>query len=432
MEDAPPIEGDPIELIREELRTIGTITMRSDVPIGVGLSSGIDSSAIAVMAKTHASQPVSAFSVGYEGRSWQDETGPAEEFARFLGLPFHRVLLSVDRVVREFPEVCLRRDEPIVDIAGSNIFALMRLAKDHDVPVLLSGQGGDELFWGYKWARDAVDASERKARRLRGSAGFLDYIRPTVPPLSLFGLANWLESLAGFRSGIAAWRDDVRTHPHQMVFWNQRWEYKAAAKKAKAVFGERLLAATLSPAAAFTGEEYWANLQNSVAERLCSTYLRSNGLLQTDRLGMACSVEGRVPFVDYKLVELVFGLRRYISDRHLGHKEWLKSAFRGTVPEEIFRRRKRGFTPPWRSWAPALMRAYGPDLEGGELVSAGVLSSRAVPELRSTFDALGRPTSLAFESLVLEQWARGVRSLSMAAQSKWQGEPNLSGSRRLC
>ncbi len=430
MEDAPPIEGDPIELIREELRTIGTITMRSDVPIGIGLSSGIDSSAIAVMAKTHASQPVSAFSVGYEGRSWQDETGPAEEFARFLGLPFHKVLLSVDRVVREFPEVCLRRDEPIVDIAGSNIFALMRLAKDHDVPVLLSGQGADEIFWGYKWARDAVDASERKARRLRGSAGFLDYMRPTLPPLSLFGLANWLESLAGFRSGIAAWRDDVRTPPHQLVFWNQRWEYKSAAKKARAVFGDRLLDATLSPAAPFTGKDYWANLQQSLTERLCSTYLRSNGLVQMDRLGMACSVEGRAPFVDYRLVELVFGLRRYISDRHLGHKEWLKAAFRGTVPEEIFQRRKRGFTPPWRSWAPALMRAYGPDLEGGELVSAGVLSSRAVPKLRSTFDAFGRPTSLAFESLVLEQWARGVRSLSVAAQSKWQGEPDLSGSQR--
>jgi hypothetical protein len=77
------------------------------------------------------------------------------------------------------------------------------------------------------------------------------------------------------------------------------------------------------------------------------------------------------------------------------------------------------------------MRAYGPDLVGGELVSAGVLSSRAVPKLRSTLDAFGRPTSLAFESLVLEQWAGGVRSLSIAAQSKKQGQPNLSGSRRL-
>ena len=430
MEDAPPIEGDPIELIREELQTIGTITMRSDVPIGVGLSSGIDSSAIAVMAKTHATQAVSAFSVGYEGRSWQDETGPAEEFARYLGMPFHKVLLSVDRVVREFPEVCLRRDEPIVDIAGSNIFALMRLARDHNVPVLLSGQGGDELFWGYQWARDAVDASERKAKRLRGGAGFLDYIRPTSPPLSLFGLANWLESAAGLRSGIARWRNDGSTSPHQLVFWDQRWEYQSAAKKAKAVFGERLLAATLSPADAFTGEKYWADVPNSVAERLCSTYLRSNGLLQTDRLGMACSIEGRVPFVDYRLVELVFGLRRYLSDRHLGHKEWLKAAFRGTVPEEVFRRRKRGFTPPWRSWAPALMSAYGPDLEGGELVSAGVLSPRAITGLRSSFDGMGRPTSLAFESLVLEQWARGMRSLAMDAQSSRHGEPDLSGSRR--
>jgi asparagine synthase (glutamine-hydrolysing) len=431
MEDAPPVDGDPVELIRNEIRRIGEITMRSDVPIGVGLSAGIDSSAIAVLAKVHASQPVSAFSVGYEGATWQDETRLAQEFAKYLGLPFNKVTLSVDRIVREFPEVCIRRDEPIVDIAGSSMFALMRLARDHDVPVLLSGQGGDELFWGYQWARDAVMASERKARRLRGDAGLLEYLRLAVPPLSLFGIANWLESGAGLGAGFSRWRVDGKNSPSQLVFWDSRWEYRAAARRARSVFGDRLLGSTVSPAFPFTDSRFWEDIPGSVTERLCSTYLRSNGLTQTDRLSMSCSVEGRVPFVDHRLVELVFGLRKSRSDFGLGPKAWLKAAFRDTVPEAVFRRRKRGFSPPWRSWAPALMRAYGADLESGELVTSGLLAPTAPRELRSAFDFLGRPTSLAFESLVLEQWARGFRAKARGLDTRWRGEPDLSGSRRV-
>ena len=138
LEDAPPIEGDAIEIIRNEIKKIGEITMRSDVPIGIGLSAGIDSSAIAALAKKHAKQPITAFSIGYSGKAWQDESFMAEDFAHELGIPFHRAVLDVERVVREFPEMCLRRDEPIADLAGSSIYALMRLSREHNVPVLLS------------------------------------------------------------------------------------------------------------------------------------------------------------------------------------------------------------------------------------------------------------------------------------------------------
>ena len=430
MGDAPAVYGDPVELIREELRTVGTITMRSDVPVGVGLSSGVDSSAIAVMARAHASQPVSAFSVGYEGLTWQDETAQAEQFAEHLGMPFHRVRINVERVVREFPEVCLRRDDPIADIAGSNVYALMRLAREHDVPVLLSGLGGDELFWGYSWFRDSVEATIRKRCLLEGRSGVLDYLQPRMPPMSLAGMANWLQAGGGLLSGLSRWRNDARAPADRLVFWDNQGEYSAVERVAPSLFGDAMHATGMDPASPFTGPAFWSDLPNSMVELLCSTYLRCNGLGQTDRLSMACSVEGRVPFVDYRLAELVVGLRKSGSDRQLGHKAWLKAAFRGLVPESVFERPKRGFSPPWRRWSVALMRAYGPDLEGGELVSSGILCPAAAAWLRSPFDRLGRPRPMAFSSLVLEQWARGMRMLSLASSAGRNGEPDLGGVRR--
>jgi asparagine synthase (glutamine-hydrolysing) len=166
-----------------------------------------------------------------------------------------------------------------------------------------------------------------------------------------------------------------------------------------------------------------------MTERLCSTYLRANGLNQTDRLSMACSVEARVPLVDYRLAEVVVGLRRHHDDLKLGHKAWLKSVFRDTVPPFVMERRKRGFTPPWRAWTRALMDTYGPEMSKGVLVSEGLIREDAVASLVRGFDALKRPMPFAMESLVLEQWARGMRSMSNGVRRVRDAEPDLAGSR---
>ncbi|MEN9642849.1 MAG: hypothetical protein RIR77_2038 [Planctomycetota bacterium] len=430
LEDAPPIEGDPVARIREEIETIGRITMRSDMPIGVGLSSGIDSSAIAVMAKQHADRPITAFSVGFKGSTWQDESGQAEEFAKHLGVDFYRVKLAVDRVVSEFPEVCIRRDDPVVDMAGSNIYALMRLARDHDVPVLLSGLGGDELFWGYAWHRRAVQACRRKSALRRGDAGLIDYLSVSAPPISITGLINWCASGAGVLSGVQQWSRDRSSDPQRLVFWDSIREFKLAERLSARVFGERLSECRASPASIFTGSQYWDSIPIAMTERLCSTYLRSNGLNQTDRLSMACSVEARVPLVDYRLAEVVVGLRRHHDDLKLGHKAWLKAVFRDTVPAFVMGRRKRGFTPPWRTWTRELMSTYGGDLHNGVLVAEGMLRENAVPLLRCGLDTLKRPVPFSMESLVLEQWARGMQSMSNKVQPQYL-EPNLPRSRIL-
>jgi asparagine synthase (glutamine-hydrolysing) len=429
LEDSPPIEGNPVARIREEIETIGRITMRSDVPVGIGLSSGIDSSAIAVMAQRHADQPVTAFSVGFEGKTWQDESGLAEEFAKHLGIDFYSVKLDVDRVVREFPHVCVRRDDPVADMAGSNIYALMRLSRDHGVRVLFSGLGGDELFWGYQWHRRATLASERKRNMLRGEVGLIDYLCLQAPPISITGLINWCISGAGLISGIQQRHRDRSSDPTRLVFWDNFREFRSAEKFSGRVFGDRLRGCQDSPASIFTGHQFWDSIRIAMTERLCSTYLRANGLNQTDRLSMACSVEARMPLVDYRLAEVVIGLRRHHDDLRLGHKAWLKEVFRENVPPFVMARKKRGFSTPWRTWTRALMAAYGSDMSRGVLVSNGILRQDAVGSLVGGFDALRRPMPFAMESLVLEQWARGMSEMAEGVRRCPDAEPELSSSR---
>jgi asparagine synthase (glutamine-hydrolysing) len=430
LEDAPPIHDEPVERLKAEIDAIGRIIVRSDVPVGVGLSGGIDSSAVAALAKKHSSRPVMGFTIGYEGWAWQDERAMAREFADFLGIPLHELRLGVEEVVREFPEMCLRRDEPLSDWSGSGFYSLYRLARDHGVPVLLTGLGGDELFWGYEWVREAVAANRRKQRMQEDGGGLLDYLRVHPPPLSLAGAAYWLEDGAGLIRGFHDWRRDSRTSPERMVFWDERPEFRYSERSLHRVAGAAIAEASLSAAWPFTGTELWPALEISMTRLICDTFLRSNGLVMGDRLSMASSVEARVPLVDYRLAELVVGLRKAKSDLPLGHKAWLKQALADLVPPFVFRRRKRGFTPPWRQWTIALMNRYGETMSRGVLVDRGIIAPKAAEDFRAAFDWMGRAKPLALPTLVLEQWARGLLALERTAkdlQSRHAGEPELTG-----
>jgi asparagine synthase (glutamine-hydrolysing) len=421
---APPLAGDPVEVIRGELDLMSRIVMRSDRPVAVGLSAGIDSSAIAVFAKKFASQQVGCISIGYEGRAFQDESGLAADFARDLGLRHFRVQLSADQIVRDFPAMCLRRDEPIADIAGSSIYALAGASHDLGFPVLFSGLGGDELFWGYEWHRRCVLQSAVLRRALAGDASLRDYLSLQRPPVSYVGLLKWLRDGGGVLSGLRQRRRDLGCAPDQLHFWDMTEEFRNADAKLPGIAGPALAAATCEASRHFRGSHLWADLGVSLTDLICSTYLRSNGLAQTDRLFMSRSVESRVPFADARLAEVVVGLRKANPDHEMPSKTWLKRALKGVVPEGVMGRRKRGFTPPWRSWTSKLMSTYGEQLASGLLVEHGVINRGATERLRRGVDGLGRPIPLAFPSLVLEQWYRGIRTTRRPSRPS-TGEPVL-------
>ena len=414
MLDAPAIEGDPVTRVREELERVASLVIRADVPVGVALSGGLDSSAVAALAARAHGAGLAAFSVGYEGTPESDERADAAECARQLGLPLHAVALRTDDMVDEFPAMVRERGDPIADIAGFGHRAVMRLAREHGVPVLLTGYGGDELFWGYPWARHAVAATlARRASRARGFP-LADYLHLTrLPRLNRVLLAEWLADAAGIRSSLAHRARDRAAPADAPVFYELSHEYPLAARRARGLYGRafRESLGAHHPSELFRSAATRADL--AVMDRLFATFLRSVGFAQGDRLAMAQGVEPRLPLVDAGLVETVVGLHKARPDGSLPEpKAWLREAVRGIVPDVVFARPKRGFTPPVFPWHQALMRRYGALVRDGELVARGVLTPQAAEALAAQEIPAHGWGPLAFCALVLEVWCREMRALA--------------------
>jgi hypothetical protein len=221
MLDAEPIEADPVTTIRQELDRVSEIVIRSDVPVGVALSGGLDSSIITTLAAKKYPGTMHAISIGYPGRPWQDERSDAKELADHLGLPFHEIELSDEQMIESLPRIMCERDDPIGDLSGSSYYFVLKKARELNVPVMLSGHGGDELFWGYGWVRRALEATERKQRSLHnGSTGLRDYLTFERPPLSYSGGVRWLSSWGGLRTGLQQYRRDRTDPADRMVFYD--------------------------------------------------------------------------------------------------------------------------------------------------------------------------------------------------------------------
>lgn len=412
MNDAPPLEGEPGVFIRERLDEVSAIALRSDVPVGVALSGGLDSSAVAAFAARARPGALHAFGVGYKGRPESDERADAQDLARHLRLPFHEVELDTREVVDFFPELNYWRDDPVADYAGHGYYSVMKLARERGVPVVLQGQGGDELFWGYPQLRQAaLEAILKKSsagKRLPNAVAA--YVSLAAPAdLSRQSLSAWTRDLGGLRSGLRLLRSH-RASPGRMPFYDLSPDFDAAAREARSLYGERFTEQLGGADACelFTFGQPWPNVEVTLTRLVCATYLRENGITQGDRLGMASSVEMRLPLIDHKLVETIIGLRKTRSDVSLPPKTWLRDAVRDLLPARVLDRPKRGFAPPTREWHDALFAAYGDQLRDGYLMQTGVLRPESAARLARGEFPEGLTSPLSFKALVLEQWCRAM------------------------
>jgi len=414
MEDAQPLEGKPKDLIRQKLEEVSELIVRSDVPVGVALSGGLDSSVVAAFAARK--QPaLCAFSVGYAGRPEPDERADAEAFARFLNVPFFDVELDTQTIVDFFPKLNYWRDDPIADISGFGYYAVMRLAREHGVPVLLQGQGGDELFWGYPQVREAYVETLKKAALSRNplSQALLQSLTLNFPKnRSLGSVAAWARDFGGVHSGRENVRRRLKTLD-RIVFYDRSLDFMQASAQVQLSYSpgfvEQIDDDDANSLFAFSVD--CNSFETTLTALVCATYLRENGITQGDRLGMASSVEMRLPLVDYKFVETVIGLRKKQSDAGLPPKHWLKEAVRDVLPDWVLNRPKRGFAPPTHEWHNALFAAYGDSLRDGYLVQSDVLSRESGLHLAKGEFPAEATSPLSFKALVLEQWCRQMQSI---------------------
>ena len=416
--EAPPLTGDPPTRVREALESAVEMTLRSDAPVAIGLSGGLDSSAIAALAarKDH---DLRAFTVGYPGAFAFDERAEARALSESLGIPWYSVELRTDDLVSFFPQLVAAIDEPIADMAAYGHYAVARLAAEHGVKVLLTGIGGDELFFGYGWTRDALRLSKWKLA-LEGRGGGPGRLHARLSR-ALLGSPTLLRALVNHRlprawiAGVDRFLDAGRLdldHPDDWVFYQLDYNFAPADSFVSAVYADafrhrvppRASYRLMRGLRGFTGDP-----QIAIAGLLFDSWLTSNCLALGDRVSMASSVEVRVPMLDANLIETVVGFwKSGRTEDSEGHKVWFREAVRDLLPPGVAERPKRGFLTPTLEWMEAINARYADDLADGVLVASGVVDPDRLRRWLAGAPPGVQKEFFRYKLTLLETWHRTV------------------------
>lgn len=347
-------EQEIAERLLSELRTAVRYRKVSDVPVGVFLSGGIDSSTNTALFSEGETRPVKTFSIGYDAHydSNPSELRYARLVAEHFGAEYHEKLLTMHDLIDFMPRMVELQDEPIADPVCMPVYYVSKLAREHGVVVCQVGEGADELFWGYpkwKWLLKLQQLDDLPIPRLLKRAGLK---ARALAGKELDFPSEWL------RRGTVG----------QPIFWG-------GAEGFGEIHKQRLLGARLR--SKFLGRTSWEALA-PIRERFESkawetshlnwmTYLDLNLrlpellLMRVDKMTMGVSLEGRVPFLDHKFVELAMSVPTAVKTRGGNLKHILKKAVRGVIPDEIIDRPKQGFGVPTIEWFDRQFGAYARD-----------------------------------------------------------------------
>lgn len=336
-------EDEIAERVLSELKTAVNLRKVSDVPVGIFLSGGIDSSTNAALFSEGGTRPVKTFSIGYEGEyeSYQNELGYARLAAEHCGAEYHQQLLTIDDLISFLPQLVYLQDEPIADPVCIPVYYVSKLAKDNGVTVCQVGEGADELFGGYGYWN-----MMNRLQKLNGLP-----VPRMAKKLGLRGLSS-MNRTYGFDY---EWlRRGALGLP---IFWGGAESYTHQRKKSLV---------PLRLYERFSNEGSWESIkpiydrfqQKAVDKSYLNwmSYLDLNNrlpellLMRIDKMSMASSLEARVPFLDHKFVELAMSIPSDLKIRRGVGKYILRKAVRNTIPNAIIDRKKQGFGLPLQDW----------------------------------------------------------------------------------
>jgi asparagine synthase (glutamine-hydrolysing) len=389
--DVPAFEPDPRseqELIaecRSRIEESVRLRLMSDVPLGMFLSGGLDSSLIAALMKRMVSGPVMTFAVGYAETAYS-ELGYARHVAEHLGTSHHEVLVSMDDFFGALPQMIWHEDEPITFSSSVPLYFVSKLAAEH-VKVVLTGEGSDELFAGYERYRYHL-INERMM-------GVYRYF-PKALQTSIRGFIGSSDLLsATFRRKLL----------HTVLGKGDRLEelyldnfYCAFEQKDYARLVSHNGLGNASPYSNFMG--HWdSRPQSSTLARMLysdqKTYLVEL-LMKQDQMSMAASIESRVPFLDHNFVEFAARVPDSLKLHGNTAKYILKKAVADLLPPEIIYRTKMGFPTPVRRWfrepaaRPLLDRLRDPNGFLAAYIDRHVLDSLLERHISGAVDATDR------------------------------------------
>jgi asparagine synthase (glutamine-hydrolysing) len=333
-------DGDVVARFRDLLEDAVRVRLMSDVPLGMFLSGGLDSSAIAALMARMIDRPLRTFSVAFSHRAYS-ELDYAREVATAIGAEAHEVVIDDRDFFAALPRLVWHEDEPIAHPSSVPLYFVSQLARQH-VKVVLTGEGSDELLAGYgKYPRALVNWRAAAAYNVV-PASVRDWIAQRVIPR----LPRRAARLAR-RSFLA-----VRRTPEAMFLDN----FAAIGLARQRDLLSAACATGATDAQAYAASRAYFDRPPSHAsflDRLLYTDLKTylvELLMKQDQMSMAASIESRVPFLDHHLVEFAAALPPRFKLRGLTTKWILREAARDVLPASILTRRKMGFPVPFAHW----------------------------------------------------------------------------------
>jgi asparagine synthase (glutamine-hydrolysing) len=386
--------------VRDTLERAVRKELVSDVPLGVLLSGGIDSSAVAALAARHVGGPLRTFSIGFEDASF-DESSHARRMAAVLGSEHHEAVFDTRAVLDGVASLPPLLDEPFADASLLPTAMLARFTRD-SVTVALAGDGGDELFAGYPTyqAHRLASTYTRVPRAMR--AGVIEAIIARLP-VSLDDMSLDFK-LKRFVSAIEA--PAAERHLSWMGSFTPGAQRQVLTREVLAElegFTPFAVPWDLEAAGALGAVE------QALALDLFG-YLGEGVLQKTDRASMAASLEVRVPMLDRHVIELAATIPTPMKLRGLTTKYVLKEALRGLVPDDILDRRKKGFGIPIARWLNGPLAPFADEMLAPERVRRrGLMRPEAVTRLLADHRAGRRDNRKPLYTLIaFEAWASRV------------------------
>jgi asparagine synthase (glutamine-hydrolysing) len=312
--------------------------LEADVPLGIFLSGGIDSSSITALATNHIPRErLKTFSIGFEEESF-DETGYSKNVASVFGTDHHREVLSIERARTLLPEIMAKLDEPMGDSSLLPTYLLCQATRKH-VTVALGGDGGDELFAGY----DPFKA-------LRFARLYSKIIpRPVHRAISL--LAGYFPVSHRNMSLDFKVKRSLRGLSYPSLFWNSVWLGPLEPKELDRLFQETTdLEEVYEEAIILWDQCTQKNLIDKTLQFYTKLYLQDDILVKADRASMMHSLEVRSPYLDVDLVDFVRKIPSNFKFRKGQTKYILKKALEPIVPKQVIYRPKKGFGAPIGKW----------------------------------------------------------------------------------
>ncbi|MCB2110928.1 MAG: asparagine synthase (glutamine-hydrolyzing) [Defluviimonas sp.] len=344
----------------------------ADVPIGVFLSGGLDSSTLVALMAEETTERIHTYSVGFEDQSF-NELPYARIVAEAFNTEHREVLITADKVRALLPEYLSYIDEPYGDGSAIPTYYVSELAKD-EVVVVLSGEGGDEAFAGYD--THAAYGAYEKARRI---PGFIrnGVIRPLVNLLPVS------DKKLSFEFKAKRFLGGLDLPPEEAHLW---WRIVLNEDEKRALYAEGVAAGGLEPSV----RHFRAAFRHAAADQTLSglmyidstVFLPDDLMIKNDRMTMAHSLEARVPFTDPELTAYLARVSPKLKMKDGRKKHLMRRAMKGRLPDEILDKKKVGLEMPYSRWLKSelkdLMMCYlGPE----NIARTGLFRAEAVAEL---------------------------------------------------